>query len=370
MSRSVVDLSDTGIWEDVYYAMIDVQSAHVYFEMGDTDKAQQIIKDYADSPLFTDTVYANIVARDFIIPYYEVACRLAARTQDRSVTKPLIDNFVACCETYGFYKSEQDTLLYLMENLPPKTGQEADAIYAIINRAYLIQTDMQTEEYTGLINRQLRESMAQKKMQDLRLAEQRHWGYRIVIYTSVMLLSLILLIVTIRQSVTDGLTKLRNRGAFNQRMWLMKKTHMPYGIIMIDIDNFKHLNDTYGHQTGDRVLQGLARILKSVQSRRFKCYRYGGEEFVVVARNAELKAIVAVGELVRKELEAREWDFGENVTISLGVASLSGRLCDHDVVGEADQNLYYSKEHGKNTTSYCQNGRVRTTREDGGSGYE
>lgn len=64
----------------------------------------------------------------------------------------------------------------------------------------------------------------------------------------------------------------------------------------------------------------------------------------------------------------RQWTFcpdtNDNEEIGMRGKILSGRFCDHDVVGEVDQNLYYSKEHGKNRTSYCQNGRMRTTREE------
>lgn len=291
-----------------------------------------------------------------------MACRLAASTQDRALAKPLIDKFVACCETYGFYKSELNTLLYLMDNLPPKTQAEADAIYVIINRAYLIQTDMQTEEYTGLIDSQLKESIEQKKLHDLRLHDMRRRKGRIALYTSIVLIFMILLLLTLRQSFTDGLTKLRNRSCFNQRMWFLRRGQKPYGIIMMDIDNFKHINDTYGHPTGDQVLQRLARILKSAESKRFKCYRYGGEEFVLVSRNTQLQSIVAVGELIRKELESQKWAFGEIVTISLGVALTDMESCEPDMLTAADQNLYYAKEHGKNTLCYIQGGETCTTR--------
>lgn len=362
-SRDVVDMSNTNLWENAYYGMIDMQRARVFFEMGDYAGAQKIIDDYANSPMFTDVVFVDIMTRDFVIPYYEVACRLAARMQDQSVAKPLIDAFVARCEEYGFYKSELDTLLYLLEYLPPETEEEVEEIYEIINRAYLVQTDMQTDEYTGLINGQLMEAIAQKEQENVRAIEHQHRVYRMLLSISVIVVILVLLLVTIRQSRTDGLTGIQNRKAFNQHMRYLKKTHAEYGIIMMDIDNFKHVNDTYGHPTGDVVLQKLALILKSVQNRAFKCYRYGGEEFVLISMDTDVQTMVAAAERVRKEMAALVWDFGETITISLGVAISRDDLIDRSVIDAADQNLYYSKEHGKNTVSYCKDGTVCTTKE-------
>lgn len=366
-SRETVDRSHTSFWESAYYAMIDVQSARVLFELHDYDGAQKIIDDYADSTMFTDQAYANIVARDFIIPYYEVACRLAARTQENKVAKPLIDSFVACCEQFGFYKIEIDTLLYLLEYLPPKTAKERDEIYAIINRAYLVQTDMQAEEYSGLISGQLQESIAQKQQEDRQRLSSRHQLFRIFLYMAVCAVILLFLSTAIRESLTDGLTGIHNRRAFNQHVNRLRKKRATFGIIMIDIDNFKRVNDTYGHPTGDIVLQKLALILRSVQTKELKCYRYGGEEFVLVSLNTDVPTMVAVAERVRKEMAAQTWEFGETVTISLGVAVEHGGIADCGVVDAADQNLYYSKNHGKNTVSYSQDGTVYTTREEQGT---
>lgn len=366
-SRETVDRSDTNLWENAYYAMIDVQSARVLFELHDYDGAQKIIDDYAGSSMFTDLAYANIMARDFIIPYYEVACRLAARTQENKVAKPLIDSFVACCEQFGFYKIEIDTLLYLLEYLPPKTVKERDEIYAIINRAYLVQTDMQTEEYSGLVSGQLQESIAQKQQEDRQRLSSRHRLFRVFLYIAVCVAILLFLSAAIQESLTDALTGIHNRRAFNQHVNRLRKKRAAFGIIMMDIDNFKHVNDTYGHPTGDAVLQKLALILKSVQTKELKCYRYGGEEFVLVSLNTDVRTMVAVAERVRKEMAAQTWEFGETVTVSLGVAVEHGDFADCGVVDAADQNLYYSKNHGKNTVSYSQDGAVHTTREEQGT---
>lgn len=363
-SRETVDQSNTGLWEDAYYGMIDVQSARVLFEIQDYAGAQKIIDDYADSSMFTDMMFANIVARDFVIPYYEVACRLAARTQEYKIARPLIDSFVARCEQFGFYKKEIDTLLYLLEYLPPKTTEVAEEVYEIINRAYLVQTDMQTEEYTGLIGGQLREAIAQKQLEEQRRLSSRHRFYRIFFYTAVSAIFLLFLFTAMRESRIDGLTGIHNRRAFNQHVNRLRKIHAAYGIIMIDIDDFKRVNDTYGHPTGDIVLQKLAQILNSVQTKELKCYRYGGEEFVLVSLNTDMQTMVAVAERVRKEMAAQTWEFDRTVTISLGVAVERGDIADSSVVDAADQNLYYSKNHGKNTVSYSRGGTVYMTREE------
>ena len=114
---------------------------------------------------------------------------------------------------------------------------------------------------------------------------------------------------------------------------------------MMDIDNFKKVNDTYGHQKGDEVLVRLGQILKDMKSSDIQPFRYGGEEFVLVVYSRSLPLVVNIAEHVRKIFEAQEWDFGAHITISLGCAVSDD---GDDVVKCADDNLYISKKTGKN----------------------
>lgn len=142
----------------------------------------------------------------------------------------------------------------------------------------------------------------------------------------------------------DALTGLYNRAYLSQfyGKWV--------GIaLMTDVDFFKKINDKYGHDEGDRILKELARIFKKYASDKFKIFRYGGEEFIILSALDELatseKAISIVND-VRKQLRTND---GQPVTISMGIG-------DKDTFGEssikrADMNLYLSKENGRNKIS-------------------
>lgn len=155
-----------------------------------------------------------------------------------------------------------------------------------------------------------------------------------------------------RLSVTDALTGLYNRRYFDQKLndefALAKRYGRPLSVMLFDVDHFKRFNDTYGHDQGDRVLQALAGVLKSMRTIDIPC-RYGGEEFAVVLPNTPVDNAVYAAERLRKAVEALDID-GLKVTISIGVAALPGTPCERpdDLVEAADTALYASKQAGRN----------------------
>ena len=119
------------------------------------------------------------------------------------------------------------------------------------------------------------------------------------------------------------------------------------GIIMLDIDDFKQVNDNYGHLNGDIVLKRLGQIISKETNNEIKAYRYGGEEFIVLVEKPVLPYIKAISQRIRRHMEEQEWEFNKDLmlTISIGCAIGSG---EDDVVQKADDNLYISKTNGKN----------------------
>jgi diguanylate cyclase (GGDEF)-like protein len=122
-------------------------------------------------------------------------------------------------------------------------------------------------------------------------------------------------------------------------------------LYMIDIDDFKSINDTYGHIVGDKVLIFLANILRKTLREGDKIYRYGGEEFVVVLNRIQrseclkvaqrIVSLVDINKLIYKELNV-------NVTISLGITSLKDDDTPDSFIARADKALYEAKKNGKN----------------------
>jgi diguanylate cyclase (GGDEF)-like protein len=161
-----------------------------------------------------------------------------------------------------------------------------------------------------------------------------------------------------RQAFTDGLTRLANRkhldGFLETQINYSRQTRKPCSLIMIDIDNFKHYNDANGHQLGDEVLKGVARILaKSVRSSDLAA-RYGGEEFCLVLPETRKDMAAVIAEKVRRSIQETAFPRGDKqpmgfVSASFGVATLDEDANSSEaLIKAADESLYKAKEQGRN----------------------
>jgi diguanylate cyclase (GGDEF)-like protein len=163
-----------------------------------------------------------------------------------------------------------------------------------------------------------------------------------------------------RQAVTDELTGLFNRRRFQEAMVTeverSKRFGQPVGLVLLDLDNFKMVNDTYGHQQGDLVLREVARVLRETSREIDEPARYGGEELAVVLPGTDLEGAYNLAERVRAGIEELalpllEGDGVLRVTASFGVATLPGSADDmRGLVAAADEALYRAKRAGKNRT--------------------
>lgn len=156
-------------------------------------------------------------------------------------------------------------------------------------------------------------------------------------------------------SITDGLTGLYNHRFIQERLEFEFKRAKRYGgnlsCLMIDIDHFKQLNDTHGHQCGDFVLQKLSRLLRT-QSREVDiCGRYGGEEFLILTNVALEYAEQFAGKL-RTAINCHDFDFeGKSlrVSVSIGIADFRPGMKDrHELIEKADLAMYQAKQDGRN----------------------
>ncbi|HLE11538.1 MAG: hypothetical protein A2504_05735 [Bdellovibrionales bacterium RIFOXYD12_FULL_39_22] len=160
---------------------------------------------------------------------------------------------------------------------------------------------------------------------------------------------------------TDKWTKCYNKAYFNRACEMevkkSKVTGIPLSIIMFDLDHFKKLNDTYGHDAGDYVLQHLSQILRKHGVRDTDVLsRYGGEEFVLLLPKTNLKQAFEIAERLRKVIETEQFTYDNKVlpvTASLGVADYrQGVLSGVDLFKRADKALYLSKSNGRNQVQF------------------
>ncbi|WP_038052518.1 sensor domain-containing diguanylate cyclase [Thermotoga sp. Mc24] len=155
-----------------------------------------------------------------------------------------------------------------------------------------------------------------------------------------------------RLSVTDELTGLFNRRKMAEELekefHLWKRYRRPFSLLMIDIDDFKKINDTYGHLVGDDVLKRVARILVSSLRASDMVARWGGEEFLILCPETKLNEAVSLAERIRTKIEKEVFENGLNVTVSIGVCEMKDHETIDDLLKEADDNLYLAKQRGKN----------------------
>lgn len=162
--------------------------------------------------------------------------------------------------------------------------------------------------------------------------------------------------MTENMSQRDGLTGLFRRGVFTEKLneELIKARNFKHtlGLMMVDIDHFKYINDTYGHQTGDEVLKEVARIIKENVYETDFVARYGGEEFAIIMPRAQIEGSTRKANYIKESVASHRIRAGLvdiKVTISAGIAYYPyDALNGEELIKNADKALYFSKENGRN----------------------
>lgn len=153
-------------------------------------------------------------------------------------------------------------------------------------------------------------------------------------------------------SITDRLTGLYNRlkldELFAYNLHVAKRHHLTFSIILLDIDNFKLVNDTYGHQVGDSLLQEIAHILKTNVRLEDAVGRWGGEEFLLLLPSSDLTSATMLAEKLRGLIEATVFLYVGHCTASFGVSSYHEKDHEKDMIARADAALYRAKSNGRN----------------------
>lgn len=156
----------------------------------------------------------------------------------------------------------------------------------------------------------------------------------------------------ISMTLTDSLTGAGNRRAADEELDIAlhdyQRTNDHYSIIALDIDHFKLINDTYGHQIGDKTLITLVALLKLESRSTDRVFRVGGEEFLIIGKLNTKKQTIEYAEKIRKTIEESHLIENHKVTISIGATQLSSSDDVDSVINRADKALYQAKAQGRN----------------------
>jgi diguanylate cyclase len=158
-----------------------------------------------------------------------------------------------------------------------------------------------------------------------------------------------------RSARLDALTGLLNRGAFNQELKaLCNQSDGEVSLVLFDLDNFKNLNDNYGHLLGDKVLTFFAGILKKYSNNVHPVARYGGEEMAMLTQGIPFQEVLETADAIRLSFansklkkKGSQETIGQ-VTVSIGISRLVDGDTPNTIIGRADQALYLSKANGRN----------------------
>ncbi len=163
-------------------------------------------------------------------------------------------------------------------------------------------------------------------------------------------------------TLTDPLTGLPNRRAIDlwapRQLSAAARHQFPIWVVLADLDHFKSINDTHGHDAGDTVLRGFAEVLKANTRQSNFCARLGGEEFLVVLTHVEKENVKIPIERIRKQFETKKFTVAGHtfsVTASFGIAGFCGTVAPEfgDLMSRADAALYSAKRNGRNRIEFA-----------------
>lgn len=196
------------------------------------------------------------------------------------------------------------------------------------------------------------------------LYKNEFWVYsQLFLYIPIFFASIVLFEILLTQwrnrekqieeiSQMDPLTGIFNRRKIAHNLAEIELEQHNYALVLLDLDFFKHINDNFGHDIGDDVLQNVARILSRVLREGDVVGRFGGEEFILVLPHKNLQEALDIAERCRKEIEQAQFTVDKKtrikVTASFGIAISNALLTKEAVIRHADQALYMAKKQGRN----------------------
>ena len=242
--------------------------------------------------------------------------------------------------------------VYLIED--PRTGLSCGHVPPLSTGKYLCVPMIAQGEVLGVVH--LRHNPLAAASADSTASLNERLAVTLAEQVAVALMNSKLREALRNQSIRDPLTGLFNRRymeeTLEREMRRAERSHQPLGVVMLDLDHFKHFNDTYGHDAGDEMLRLVARLLQTGTRAEDVACRYGGEEFVVILPNSTLADTTRRAEQLRQRARQIRLKLhghpDADVSLSLGVAAFPTHGSTADtLLRVADQSLYRAKHEGR-----------------------
>ena len=164
-------------------------------------------------------------------------------------------------------------------------------------------------------------------------------------------------------TILDQLTKIYNRRKLDMDLedlaLYYQRSRLPFSVILVDIDHLKAINDGFGHQAGDRVIQGVAHLMKEHIRQTDSLGRWAGEEFLIICRQTKAEGVITLAEKLRQVVEGHDFNFDDTVTCSFGISHFREGMAVSDLIREADLALCQAQMDGRNLVyDYSQMGET------------
>ncbi|GGK30951.1 GGDEF domain-containing protein [Aliivibrio fischeri] len=325
-------------WRDYHVYLLSLR-AEAYDEIGLIDKANQCLT-LAQSELEKDKVNL-LLDKHILIKVIEF--KLALKNENYSLLEDKKEELLKIADRTNqirFTKLVYSTLFdyYL------KTNNILE-FYNLNKRYNEVRDERQSTSYHLLISSKLKQNENNK----LNNENQQSLLFLKIAFVILLVISSLLLMMIVKikylniETYTDPLTRSLNRRKFMvDYEGVIQKNH---AFLIVDIDNFKTINDSFGHEVGDEVLEKVASEIALILGRHHSYYRIGGEEFVVLFTLIEPQACIELSEDIRRRVESLRWSHDLKVTISGGL-SFSSK--DKNTYKSADELLYNAKRTTKN----------------------
>jgi len=345
----------------------------IYRKTGDQENAYKYIKKFAE---LNDKLIKEMTSKKYLYnyEYYNV-----------------IGNEDKALNYYKLYTAYQDTLQLEINQ------EQVEIMISDIESKHKIETAKSTEKLKEVTktaeakqkqiekleiesdyikqskNRQIEKLQYERTIKDLKISKQKKERDRFIFILIIFGLLLILIAITTlvyiskyrmkkkhahemeKMAKTDPLTKLPNRRAvyefINYEIIRFKRNSNPFTIVLSDIDDFKLINDTYGHDAGDKVLKTISKLIKDTIRNSDICSRWGGEEFLFLLPETDINGGKIISEKIRKLIESKKVYYKNStisITMTFGLCQFSQELKIDDCISNADKALYAGKETGKN----------------------
>ncbi|MGN0710975.1 MAG: diguanylate cyclase [Anaerovoracaceae bacterium] len=307
---------------------------------GDYEKAEAEIQEYYDLDMPDSFLEINVG-----LPMRAMKARFVAMNGDIDEAVELCDAVIADQKRLQFAAERLSFLNEVVRIFERRDVKEVAKYREQLYEAYddmIAQSGDVTSEYVFTAYANLYKENYEKNQYVL----------TVIIALSVTVfvcLLLFLLRKSRKQVIRDALTGVYNRYYFDKTYKKLALKKEKLAMVMFDIDYFKKINDTHGHDFGDLVLIEVARIINAKKIKGAKVFRMGGEEFCVLCSGRTLEEAVTCAERIRLSVEKSSWDDGVSVTVSGGVAFAEP---GENLYKLADMQLYHSKENGRNQISY------------------